>query len=1533
MFTAKGLSVSSKVVTANAPTNLAITLSATITSGTPQASEFTVTFNGGNIVVSNPQTSGSTITLTLASAPTYGQTIQVTYSGGDGGASDISDGSSILGAFGPSGVTNEVPMVLTSAEVEDYHANKIKVTLSGTIHSSLPAASAFSVNTVGVSVTAVSRSGQILTLALDKAVLKDAVLTVSYTKPGANNLKDLSNGYEVASWSAQAVTNNVVWTVSTTISPNIVARNLASSITFTGVGWTASTSKIMLSTSTTTCAAAGGGSGQTLTGASSSTLTFTLTGAAGTTVSVCFAKDGSNYVNVDSTTITLSVLFSTASVAANKADVVVLTFTSLVGQTAVAGQFAISGTTGLSVSSASVSGGSVELTLNRPVLNTETINVAYSKPGSGNMVKEVSSNYEISSFGAQSVTNNVAWTFSSTLSATTIGKAVSTSMSFTGTGWISSTSKIMLSTGSCAAATGGAGQTISSLTTAATMTFSIDEVAATTVNVCFARDGSYYVSIASTTITIAVPTVSSYGTRDRFAKNEVTTLSITGIGLNTNMRIKWVTGTCASPTLTLAEKPLSSVNAAATGASISALQLTSAVDDAKVCLMVPNANGGSGNFEDSSNTVDVVDVTGIDHTTLGRNVDTKVTATGNQITNNDKLKFVQSSSNCGAADIATGSGGANEQVFQSTSFVMMKLDSSYTNSLLCIKVGGANNGGSTWTSTGQQVTIEPPSITGIDVNRVATTETRTWGFTGIGLNTGIEIRIDSSSGCSGTGIVTDQALANPSADAKTASKSISLTTSTVTGYVCIKIPTSQGGSGSYSSSAGYTVTIVAVSAFNPPIAGKNVAFQSRQTHNTWNGDYLKIVAAGTACSGTALGGGEEYSANTAYSSTAKKHTLTITASSTNAKICLKVNHAGAVYVDTGLTITIQAPTFTVATTSSSYTGTTRVDHAGSSVYIYFRGYGLSSATTISLASDAGCTTDLAGATEQALTAYTYNGDADTTKARVYFSQVNEANPNAYVCAKIPTNNDGSGSAAKIIISSVNIQIDVVGTFRRLLIATSGSGFKVGTAATTPFVVRLQRSTYYTSSAYTETNDLKHGVTSVSASFSQQCTTRACFDHSTNDANQIECSGSYFRRTASLGGTLSLPVSSDSSTADKIKDGVGTFTSLNIDYWGTGCKVTFTVTLQSGAMSGYVSNSYMSVQSSSFDNAGSAVKIAWTNSAVFKSGTWTTGSNEMVCTAGYECDRQPEFAIQDAGGNTITDNKLHGITEIRLEIPDTTGDTTCGGNYNTGRIYRNVRTTIVNGVVTFPKSNNANTASHDTTTGCYQTSTNKLSTGHADYCSSEHATKGIMFNFWGTSINVRATAGRPANLNYHQLSVTLGSGYQIDQLISVRGRATDLTLEFDVNNWVQGYGPTKSNATANIVNYGFKPERGAPFVTVWEKISGQADVRFTDNSCVSGVTVETASILAQHDDSGTRGNGNLVGSWQTYSTTQGHFMFPRISVDKWGLNYKLRFTATIPTNFAAVNGGQLDSPTFNVNLLLFQKNITVAEIDVHDGDYP
>ena len=63
------------------------------------------------------------------------------------------------------------------------------------------------------------------------------------------------------------------------------------------------------------------------------------------------------------------------------------------------------------------------------------------------------------------------------------------------------------------------------------------------------------------------------------------------------------------------------------------------------------------------------------------------------------------------------------------------------------------------------------------------------------------------------------------------------------------------------------------------------------------------------------------------------------------------------------------------------------------------------------------------------------------------------------------------------------------------------------------------------------------------------------------------------------------------------------------------------------------------------------------------------------------------------------------------------------------------------------------------------------------------------------------------------------------------------------------------------------------------------------------------------------------------------MFPRISVDKWGLNYKLRFTATIPTNFAAVNGGQLDSPTFNVNLLLFQKNITVAEIDVHDGDYP
>ena len=73
--------------------------------------------------------------------------------------------------------------------------------------SATPAASAFAVTVSSASrtVSDVSVSGSTVTLTLAAAVAGGATVTVSYTKPGANTLKDFTAGNEVASFSGQSV--------------------------------------------------------------------------------------------------------------------------------------------------------------------------------------------------------------------------------------------------------------------------------------------------------------------------------------------------------------------------------------------------------------------------------------------------------------------------------------------------------------------------------------------------------------------------------------------------------------------------------------------------------------------------------------------------------------------------------------------------------------------------------------------------------------------------------------------------------------------------------------------------------------------------------------------------------------------------------------------------------------------------------------------------------------------------------------------------------------------------------------------------------------------------------------------------------------------------------------------------------------------------------------------------------------------------------------------------------------------------------
>jgi uncharacterized repeat protein (TIGR02059 family) len=87
---------------------LTIGFDTALTANSPTASQFTVLVNGASRGVSSAAASGSTVTLTLASAVTNGQTVTVQYT--PGGAIPIRDAAAnVVAAFGPSPVTNNTP--------------------------------------------------------------------------------------------------------------------------------------------------------------------------------------------------------------------------------------------------------------------------------------------------------------------------------------------------------------------------------------------------------------------------------------------------------------------------------------------------------------------------------------------------------------------------------------------------------------------------------------------------------------------------------------------------------------------------------------------------------------------------------------------------------------------------------------------------------------------------------------------------------------------------------------------------------------------------------------------------------------------------------------------------------------------------------------------------------------------------------------------------------------------------------------------------------------------------------------------------------------------------------------------------------------------------------------------------------------------------------------------------------------------------------------------------------------------------------
>ncbi|MGZ8527385.1 MAG: SwmB domain-containing protein [Candidatus Limnocylindrales bacterium] len=179
----------------------------------PAASAYAVAVNSSPRSISTVGIGGSTVTLTLSSPVTSGQTVTLSYT--IPGTNPIQDvAGNDAAAFSGQAVANNTPPpgdtdppLLTSATV-----NGAALTLG---HSepldggSVPAASAYAVlvNATSRSVGSVGIGGSTVTLTLSSPVTAGQTISVSYAVPATNPVQD-GAGNDAAAFSGQPVTNN-----------------------------------------------------------------------------------------------------------------------------------------------------------------------------------------------------------------------------------------------------------------------------------------------------------------------------------------------------------------------------------------------------------------------------------------------------------------------------------------------------------------------------------------------------------------------------------------------------------------------------------------------------------------------------------------------------------------------------------------------------------------------------------------------------------------------------------------------------------------------------------------------------------------------------------------------------------------------------------------------------------------------------------------------------------------------------------------------------------------------------------------------------------------------------------------------------------------------------------------------------------------------------------------------------------------------------------------------------------------------------
>ncbi|MCW5323432.1 hypothetical protein D5039_20490 [Verminephrobacter aporrectodeae subsp. tuberculatae] len=419
---------------------------------------FTVNTAAGTqaITVNSAAVNGpaKTITLTLSRAVGATETVTVSYAKPENGNVVRDAAGNHASNFSEKAVTHDgttaadtTPPVINTAVVNGDRL-VITYTEAGTLDGAALAGNAgFTVNTaagataITVSSAVVNATAKTVTLTLSRAVASTETVTVSYTKPESGAVVQDAAGNDAANFSSQPVTHSTS-TPPGTQGPTLAATNpitisddklhLGESVTVT----IRFSEAIATDSFTTADLTVGGGATlsnlQSTDGGTTWTVTLTAPGfldillaptadrnSTGNKISVNLAgitnRAGTAGAGTAESTVTYDIDVTPPSVssAAVNGDQLVLSFidANILGDTALTGSagFTVGSTTGtaITVNSAVINATvkTVTLTLSRAVTSSETVSVSYTKPESGNVVRDAAGN-GASDFSGQAVTNN-----------------------------------------------------------------------------------------------------------------------------------------------------------------------------------------------------------------------------------------------------------------------------------------------------------------------------------------------------------------------------------------------------------------------------------------------------------------------------------------------------------------------------------------------------------------------------------------------------------------------------------------------------------------------------------------------------------------------------------------------------------------------------------------------------------------------------------------------------------------------------------------------------------------------------------------------------------------------------------------------------------------------------------------------------------------------------------------------------------------------------------------------------------------------